>query len=138
MTSSLSGQSVGLWGQASHVASWVSHSAGIENPSEEGVFSGGAAIIRLCAKIVDLPTMLKTPHSQRRYREDLSEMPNWLKKKTCPNRDKYLSGKRILPKNLTGKEKLADLVDNTFLAYNAARLKEGCQLFAERMLEPDV
>ena len=51
--------------------------------------------------------MPKTPHTNRRYRQDLSEMPDWLKKKTCPNRDKYLSGKRILPKNLTGKEKLA-------------------------------
>ena len=93
---------------------------------------------RFCAKIVDLPTMAKTPHTNRRYREDLSEMPDWLKKKTCPNRDKYLAGKRILPKNLTGKEKLANVIDNAFLAYNAARLKEGCQLFAEKMLEPDV
>src|ERR1035441_5242329 len=109
MISSLSGQSVGLCGHATQVASCVSHSAGMENPSEAGVCSVGAAIIRLCAKIVDLPTMAKTPHTNRRYREDLSEMPDWLKKKTCPNREKYLSGKRILPKNLTGKEKLADL-----------------------------
>jgi len=85
------------------VASCVSHSAGMEKPSEAGVCSVGAAIIRLCAKIVGLPTMpKKTPHTNRRYREDLSEMPDWLKKKTCPNRDKYLSGKRILPKELTG------------------------------------
>jgi len=73
-----------------------------------------------------------------RYREDLSEMPDWLKKKKCPHRDKYLSGKRILPKNLTGKESLEELLDNVFLAYNAARLREGCQLFVEKMLEPDV
>ena len=73
-----------------------------------------------------------------RYREDLSEMPDWLKKKKCPERDKFLAGKRILPKNITGREKLAALVDETFLAYNAARLKEGCQLFVEKMLEPDV
>jgi deoxyhypusine synthase len=65
-------------------------------------------------------------------------MPDWLKKKKCPNRNKYLSGKRILPKNLTGKEKLTDIVDEVFLAYNAARLKEGCRLFAEKMLEEDV
>ncbi len=73
-----------------------------------------------------------------RTREDLADMPDWLKKKRCPNRDKYLSGKRILPKNIRGKEKLADLIDETFLAYNSARLKEGCQLFVQRMLEPDV
>src|SRR5512137_3125893 len=75
---------------------------------------------------------------QSRYREDMTEMPDWLKKKKCPARDKYLSGKRIQPKNITGRERLADLVDETFLAYNAARLKEGCQLFVEKMLDPEV
>src|SRR5512136_54928 len=74
----------------------------------------------------------------RRYRKDLSEMPEWLKKKACPNRDKYMSGKRVLPKNLTGKEKLADIVDDAFLAYNSGRLREACQLYVEKMLEPDV
>ncbi|MEI7729837.1 MAG: deoxyhypusine synthase [Verrucomicrobiota bacterium] len=73
-----------------------------------------------------------------RYREDLTETPEWLKAKKCPHRAKFMSGKRILPKNLTGKEKLADLIDNTFLAYNSARLKEGCQLFVEKMLDQDV
>jgi deoxyhypusine synthase len=78
------------------------------------------------------------PEHERGYREDMSEMPDWLKKKKCPNRDKYMSGARILPKNITGTETLADVIDNTFLAYNSARLKEGCQLFVEKMLEPDV
>ena len=78
------------------------------------------------------------PEHGRGYREDMSEMPDWLKKKKCPNRDKYMSGARILPKNITGTETLADVIDNTFLAYNSARLKEGCQLFVEKMLEPDV
>src|SRR5664280_2896445 len=82
--------------------------------------------------------MAKTPHTTRRYREDMSEMPDWMKKKKCPNRDKFMSGKRILPKNLTGKEKLPDVIDSAFLAYNGARLREGCQLFAGKMLEPDV
>jgi deoxyhypusine synthase len=81
--------------------------------------------------------MPKTP-SGRRYREDMSEMPEWMKQKKCPNRHKYLSGKRILPKNLTGKEKLPDVIDNAFLAYNGARLRESCQLFAGKMLAPDV
>ena len=78
------------------------------------------------------------PEHERGYREDMSEMPDWLKKKKCPNRDKYMSGPRILPKNITGTETLADVIDNTFLAYNSARLREGCQLFVEKMLEPDV
>ncbi len=51
---------------------------------------------------------------------------------------KYLSGRRIDPRPITGGEAVADLVDETFLAYNAARLREACQLFALKMLEPDV
>jgi deoxyhypusine synthase len=82
--------------------------------------------------------MTKAQKSHHRYREDISEMPDWLKKKKCPNRDRYLAGKRILPKNLTGGEKLPDIVDEVFLAYNSARLKEGCKLFVEKMLKPDV
>jgi len=49
----------------------------------------------------------------------------------------YLRGQRIDPKGLTGKESIAELVDNAFLAYNAGRLKEGCLLFTQRMLLPD-
>ncbi|HON08474.1 MAG TPA: deoxyhypusine synthase, partial [Verrucomicrobiota bacterium] len=33
---------------------------------------------------------------------------------------------------------LEELMENTFLAYNSARLREGCQLYVEKMLEPDV
>jgi deoxyhypusine synthase len=77
-------------------------------------------------------------NARARYREDLLDAPDWLKKKKMPNREKYLAGKRIMPRGLTGKEPLSHLVDEVFLAYNAARLKEGCQLFAEKMLEPDV
>ena len=50
----------------------------------------------------------------------------------------FLRGQRILPKPITGKEKLPDLIDRAFLAYNAARLQEGCRLFVEKMLKPDV
>jgi deoxyhypusine synthase len=82
--------------------------------------------------------MAKTPRKHRGYREDMSDMPEWMKKKKCPNRDKYLAGRRILPKNLTGKDKLVDIIDKTFLAYNSARLRESCQLFTEKMLDDEV
>jgi deoxyhypusine synthase len=82
--------------------------------------------------------MARTERRRVRSREAVSEMPDWLKEKRCPHKKQYLSGQRIMPKNLTGKEKLADLVDGTFLAYNSARLKEGCQLFADKMLAADV
>ncbi len=51
---------------------------------------------------------------------------------------RYLSGPRIDPPALTGQESAADLVDQAFLAYNGARLREAARLLAERMLEPDV
>lgn len=53
-------------------------------------------------------------------------------------RKDLLRGQRIDPQPITGRETAAELVDNAFLAYNAGRLAEGCRLFAERMLEPDV
>lgn len=46
----------------------------------------------------------------------------------------YLRGRRIDPQAITGKENVADLLDNAFLAYNAGRLRDGCQLFTQRML----
>ncbi len=49
-----------------------------------------------------------------------------------------MRGRRIDPTPITGKTQLVDLVDNAFLAYNAARLREACWLFSRRMLEPDV
>jgi deoxyhypusine synthase len=51
---------------------------------------------------------------------------------------KFLRGRRIDPKPITGGTKLVDLVDDAFLAYNAARLREACWLFTQKMLEPDV
>ncbi|HJQ30618.1 MAG TPA: deoxyhypusine synthase [Pyrinomonadaceae bacterium] len=53
-------------------------------------------------------------------------------------KSKYLSGRRIDPRAIAGGESAADLVDETFIAYNAARLREACQLFTRKMLEPDV
>jgi deoxyhypusine synthase len=50
----------------------------------------------------------------------------------------HLRGKRINPAPISGKETVADLIDNAFLAYNAGRLREACLLFTSRMLEPDV
>jgi deoxyhypusine synthase len=82
--------------------------------------------------------MAKTAKKHVRSREDISEMPEWLKEKQCPHKKQYMSGKRIMPRNITGKEKLDYLVDEVFLAYNSARLKEACQLFANKMLAPDV
>ena len=57
---------------------------------------------------------------------------------TSHERSKFLRGERIEPRPIDGRETTADLIDNAFLAYNAARLREACQLFTRKMLEPDV
>src|SRR5688500_15831772 len=54
------------------------------------------------------------------------------------HKSKFLQGKRIDPAPITNKTSVADLIDESFLAYNAARLREACQLFTNRMLEPEV
>src|SRR5438105_7448725 len=57
---------------------------------------------------------------------------------TSHESSRFLKGQRIDPTRITGKETVADLIDGTFLAYNAARLREACQLFTEKMLERNV
>jgi deoxyhypusine synthase len=49
-----------------------------------------------------------------------------------------ISHKRIDPPALDGKTAVAQLVDEAFLSYNAGRLREACQLFTSKMLQPDV
>jgi deoxyhypusine synthase len=51
---------------------------------------------------------------------------------------RYLRGQRIDPRRIDGTETAADLIEGTFLAYNAARLREAAQLLTHKMLEPDV
>jgi deoxyhypusine synthase len=53
-------------------------------------------------------------------------------------KSKFLQGKRIDPAPITSQTTLPDLVDEAFLAYNAARLREACRLFTQKMLEPEV
>ncbi|MFL5502485.1 MAG: homospermidine biosynthesis protein [Gemmatimonadaceae bacterium] len=57
---------------------------------------------------------------------------------TAHEASRFLRGQRIDPRPIDGKETVAELIEGTYLAYNAARLREACQLFAEKMLEPDV
>ncbi len=50
---------------------------------------------------------------------------------------KFLSGKAIERKPIPKNAGVVELVDNYFNAYNAARLREACQLFTQKMLVPD-
>lgn len=54
------------------------------------------------------------------------------------HKSKFLRGRRIDPAPIAKGIGVADLIDESFLAYNAARLREACQLFTSKMLEPEV
>jgi deoxyhypusine synthase len=61
-------------------------------------------------------------------------------KKPATN-SKYLrkiSHKRIDPPALTGDTSLTTIVEESFLSYNAGRLREACRLFTQKMLADDV
>ena len=51
---------------------------------------------------------------------------------------RFLQGRRIDPAPITPDTTIAELVDESFLAYNGARLREACQLYTRKMLEPEV
>ncbi len=51
---------------------------------------------------------------------------------------RFLRGRKIDPRRVDGTESVVSLVEGTFHAYNSGRLREACQLYAEKMLEPDV
>ncbi len=56
----------------------------------------------------------------------------------CPKKSAYLSGKRIRPEPITAKYTVTDLIEKTFNAYNAGRVKDACHLLVRKYAEPDV
>src|SRR5213079_2673857 len=54
------------------------------------------------------------------------------------NQNRFLHGQRIEPPPIDANMSIVDLIDKTFNAYNAARFREACHLFSERMLADDV
>jgi deoxyhypusine synthase len=80
----------------------------------------------------------KKPSSKASQKRAAEERERGGLQHTAHEGSKYLRGPRIDPRPIDGKETVADLIDNAFLAYNAARLREACALFTRKMLEPDV
>ena len=48
-----------------------------------------------------------------------------------------VSKHRIAPPAVSGAMTAADLIDSTFLSYNGGRLREVCQVFTKKMLQPE-
>ncbi len=48
-----------------------------------------------------------------------------------------ISRHRIAPPAVSGDVAAADLIDQAFLSYNGGRLRELCQVFSKKLLEPD-
>jgi deoxyhypusine synthase len=58
-------------------------------------------------------------------------------KKECPGKDKYLTGKRVLPEPTSKDSTLASIIDNMD-AYNGGRLRAACQLLRDKYSQEDV
>ena len=58
--------------------------------------------------------------------------------KDSPKKDDYLSGRRIKPKAITAAYTITDLIEKSFNAYNAGRVKDACHLLVRKFAEPDV
>jgi deoxyhypusine synthase len=56
---------------------------------------------------------------------------------TESTQSEILSGKQILPHRIRPNMTVAELIDEQFQAYNAARLSEAARLYVERMLDPE-
>src|SRR5690242_1459452 len=65
--------------------------------------------------------------------------PLFFAKGDCMARQRSRSyGPKIDPRPVDRSITVTELIDQTFQAYNAARLREAAQLFTRKMLEPDV
>lgn len=54
------------------------------------------------------------------------------------SKSRFLAGRQIQPDPIKRGVSARELIDETFLAYNAARLADACKVFTKQMLEPDV
>ncbi|MCX7887030.1 MAG: deoxyhypusine synthase [Verrucomicrobiae bacterium] len=58
--------------------------------------------------------------------------------KFARGKQRFLRGERILPSPITGRETVEELIDRTFLAYNAGRLQQAARMLVEKVLQPNV
>jgi deoxyhypusine synthase len=56
----------------------------------------------------------------------------------CPKKSDFLRGKRIEPEPITDEYSITDLIEKTFNAYNAGRVKDACHLLVRKYAGPDV
>src|SRR6266702_1700117 len=70
-------------------------------------------------------------HHDSHHPQDTSHTEN-----SQPTQSEYLSGAQILPHRISPNMTVAELIDQQFQAYNAARLNEAARLYAEEMLNP--
>jgi deoxyhypusine synthase len=56
----------------------------------------------------------------------------------CPGKNAYLSGKRIKPEAIQAEYTITDLIEKTFNAYNAGRIKDACHLLVRKYAQVDV
>ena len=76
------------------------------------------------------------PKSSQKHAAEVREKSGKAPGRGSANR--FLRGGAIDPRRINGRERVVDLIDGTYLAYNAGRLREACQLFTEKMLDSSV
>jgi deoxyhypusine synthase len=59
-------------------------------------------------------------------------------KHDCPKRSQYLSGQRIVPKPITKDYSVTELIEKTFNAYNAGRIKDAAELIVKEYSQKNV
>ena len=53
-------------------------------------------------------------------------------------KNELLKGEKIIPQSVSSANSIKDLIDTTFLSYNAGRIREACQIFSQKMLNNEV
>jgi deoxyhypusine synthase len=64
--------------------------------------------------------------------------PHFSKGTAMARKNRRSYGPKIDPRPVDASISVTELIDQTFISYNAGRLREAAQLFARKMLEPDV
>ncbi len=89
-----------------------------------------------CSKLAKIACIFD-PISYICHKENLGALPKHVTSMRS-YKGKLLSGQRIVPAPIPKGVRVDELVDTYFQAYNSGRIREACQTFTQKMLQPDV
>ena len=77
----------------------------------------------------------RNPHDSQQHQDDHHGHDNTAS--SASTQSQILSGQQILPHRIRPDMTVAELIDEQYQAYNAARLNEAARLYVEKMLDPE-